>query len=174
MVRQRMKGTHHGNSRFPLLPLASRILTIPRIYTGGFGWDPVFANDEIIFLQMNGLMLGTWLQSRWRQIYRAALLARPGAFALAHNVPGEEDVQTVIDRLAASGGHVLRNADAPPHGGVRGYVGGPRRPRMGDRVEPGMGDRRSGIGDFRSLGVSLSIGRMRDVQHPAEGASFRP
>jgi len=49
----------------------------------------------------------------------------PGAFALAHNVPGEEDVQTVIDRLAASGGHVLRNADAPPHGGVRGYVADP-------------------------------------------------
>jgi hypothetical protein len=34
-----------------------------RFYTDGFGWNPVFENEEIIFYQMNGLMLGTWLQS---------------------------------------------------------------------------------------------------------------
>jgi catechol 2,3-dioxygenase-like lactoylglutathione lyase family enzyme len=32
-------------------------------YTAGFGWQPVFQNDEIAFYQMNGLMLGTWLAS---------------------------------------------------------------------------------------------------------------
>lgn len=32
-----------------------------RFYTNGFGWVPVFENDEIIFYQMNGLVLGTWL-----------------------------------------------------------------------------------------------------------------
>ena len=34
-----------------------------RFYVDGFGWSPVFENEEIIFYQMNGLMLGTWLQS---------------------------------------------------------------------------------------------------------------
>src|SRR3954453_9830254 len=29
----------------------------PRFYVDGFGWSPVFENEEIIFYQMNGLML---------------------------------------------------------------------------------------------------------------------
>jgi catechol 2,3-dioxygenase-like lactoylglutathione lyase family enzyme len=32
-----------------------------RFYVEGFGWRPVFENEEIVFYQMNGLMLGTWL-----------------------------------------------------------------------------------------------------------------
>jgi catechol 2,3-dioxygenase-like lactoylglutathione lyase family enzyme len=95
-----------------------------RFYVEGFGWTPVFENAEIIFYQMNGLMLGTWL--------RAALAAdmrredpQPGGSALAHNVRAAEDVARVIDLLARAGGRVLRPADAPPHGGVRGYVADP-------------------------------------------------
>ena len=34
-----------------------------RFYAEGFGWTPVFQNDEIAFYQMNGFVLGTWLQS---------------------------------------------------------------------------------------------------------------
>ena len=52
-------------------------------------------------------------------------LTAPGAFALAHNVPGQADVQIVLDRLARAGGTILRNGDAPPHGGFRGYVADP-------------------------------------------------
>jgi len=33
-----------------------------RFYVEGFGWRPVFEHPEILFLQMNGLMLGTWLK----------------------------------------------------------------------------------------------------------------
>ena len=32
-------------------------------YVDGFGWRPVFENPEIVFYQMNGLMLGTWLEA---------------------------------------------------------------------------------------------------------------
>ena len=32
-----------------------------RFYGEGFGWKPVFENEEVAFYQMNGLMLGTWL-----------------------------------------------------------------------------------------------------------------
>ena len=31
-----------------------------RFYTNGFGWNPVFENDEVIFYQMNGFVLSTW------------------------------------------------------------------------------------------------------------------
>jgi catechol 2,3-dioxygenase-like lactoylglutathione lyase family enzyme len=95
-----------------------------RFYVDGFGWTPVFENEEVVFYQMNGLMLGTWLKrSLETDIGRPA----PGnsAFTIAHNVAGEAEVRDLIDRLAVYGGEVLRAADAPPHGGFRGYVADP-------------------------------------------------
>lgn len=95
-----------------------------RFYAEGFGWQPVFENEEVVFYQMNGLMLGTWLTKSLEADMRRAL-TRPGAFSLAHNVATRDEVQPVIDRLAQYGGKVLRPADAPPHGGFRGYIADP-------------------------------------------------
>ena len=95
-----------------------------RFYIDGFGWRPVFENPEIVFYQMNGLMFGTWLAQSLEDDTRQAKLARPGAFTLAHNV-AHNDVQPLLDRLAPFGGRILRDADAPPHGGFRGYVADP-------------------------------------------------
>ena len=93
-------------------------------YVEGFGWQPVFENEEIIFYQMNGLMLGTW---RREKLDADMNDARRGAssYALAHNVPGQGDVQPLIDALVAAGGGEKRRGDAPPHGGFRGYVADP-------------------------------------------------
>lgn len=96
-----------------------------RFYVDGFGWSPVFENDEILFYQMNGLMLGTWLDGGLERDMQRPGLRRPGAFSLAHNVVAQEDVQILLDRLAAAGGRILRRGDAPPHGGFRGYVADP-------------------------------------------------
>lgn len=95
-----------------------------RFYREGFGWSPVFENEEIAFYQMNGLMLGTWLKDKLEEDMR-----RPGdgrsSFTLAHNVADEEAVRALVARLADHGGTVLRPPDAPPHGGYRGYVADP-------------------------------------------------
>lgn len=96
-----------------------------RFYVEGFGWQPVFENEEIIFYQMNGLVLGTWMKPALEADMRQPGLTTPGAFALAHNVPGQADVAPVMERLIAAGGRLLRVADAPPHGGFRGYVADP-------------------------------------------------
>ncbi|HTI87469.1 MAG TPA: VOC family protein [Alphaproteobacteria bacterium] len=96
-----------------------------RFYADGFGWTPVFENPEIVFYQMNGFVLGTWLKAALQQDMRRPPSATPGAFALAHNVAARDDVQPLIDRLVRFGGRVLRVADAPPHGGFRGYVADP-------------------------------------------------
>ena len=95
-----------------------------RFYGEGFGWKPVFETEDIVFYQMNGMVLATWLA--------AALAAdsgqagkSPGAVSLAHNVTGQEAVQPLLDQLVAAGGSLLRPADAPPHGGFRGYVADP-------------------------------------------------
>jgi catechol 2,3-dioxygenase-like lactoylglutathione lyase family enzyme len=93
-------------------------------YGQGFGWKPVFETPDIVFYQMNGLMLGTWLTRELERDMKRGL-ARPGAFSLAHNVAAQADVQPLLDRLAAHGGRMLRTADAPPHGGFRGYVADP-------------------------------------------------
>jgi catechol 2,3-dioxygenase-like lactoylglutathione lyase family enzyme len=96
-----------------------------RFYVEGFGWRPVLETNEIVFYQMNGLMLGTWLAGALEHDMQRSGLQRPGAFALAHNVATREAVQPTLDRLAQFGGRILRPADAPPHGGYRGYVADP-------------------------------------------------
>ena len=96
-----------------------------RFYVEGFGWKPAFENPEIAFYQMNGLMLGTWLAPALSEDSRRKPAGGPGAFALAHNVTTQAAVQPLIDRLAQSGGTILRPADAPPHGGFRGYIANP-------------------------------------------------
>lgn len=94
-------------------------------YVDGFGWAPVFENEEIIFYQMNGLVLGTWEKSGLAADMSRRELLSPGAFALAHNVARMADVEAVMERLVAAGGRVIRPADAPLHGGFRGYVADP-------------------------------------------------
>ena len=96
-----------------------------RFYQQGFGWTPVFENEEISFYQMNGFVLGTWLADKLDEDSQRTKTSTPGAFALAHNVPGESDVQPLIDQLVAAGGTELRKGDAPPHVGFRGYVADP-------------------------------------------------
>lgn len=96
-----------------------------RFYTEGFGWVPVFENNEIAFYQMNGFVLGTWLKPSMEDDMQRAGLQTPGAFSLAHNVPLQEDVAPLMARLAEADGHILRPADAPSHGGFRGYVADP-------------------------------------------------
>jgi catechol 2,3-dioxygenase-like lactoylglutathione lyase family enzyme len=96
-----------------------------RFYVDGFGWKPVFENPDIVFYQMNGFMFGTWLAKELEADAKQGALPRPGAFTLAHNVATQTDVQPLLDRLAQFGGTILRNADAPPHGGFRGYVTDP-------------------------------------------------
>lgn len=96
-----------------------------RFYGEGFGWTPVFQNHEIAFYQMNGLVLGTWLAASLAEDQQRPVTPGQGAYALAHNVATGEDVQPLIERLAAHGGRILRPADAPPHGGKRGYVADP-------------------------------------------------
>jgi catechol 2,3-dioxygenase-like lactoylglutathione lyase family enzyme len=96
-----------------------------RFYRDGFGWKAVFESDEIDFYQMNGLMLGTWLNPGLEGDMGRKPADMPSAFSLAHNVSGEAEVSALIDRLVAHGGTLLRAGDAPPHGGFRGYVADP-------------------------------------------------
>lgn len=109
-----------------VITLGTRDLRRSRqFYVAGFGWTPVFENDEIIFYQMNGFVLGTFDQSALEKDMNRSGLSTPGAFSLAHNLPSQAAVDDAIDRLLRAGGRLIRPADAPPHGGFRGYVADP-------------------------------------------------
>lgn len=96
-----------------------------RFYGEGFGWSPAFENHEIIFYQLNGIVLGTFLKAALDEDMQRRSSEENAAFALAHNVADREAVAPLIARLARAGGSLLRAADAPPHGGLRGYVADP-------------------------------------------------
>jgi hypothetical protein len=87
---------------------------------------PVFETEEIVFYQMNGLVLGTWKQAELSADMKRQAAGDPSAsFSLAHNVSERGAVEPLIEQLVAAGGTLLRAADAPPHGGFRGYVADP-------------------------------------------------
>ncbi|WP_417685278.1 VOC family protein [Roseibium sp.] len=96
-----------------------------RFYQTGFGWQAVFENDEIAFYQMNGLVLGTFLKDALAEDMSRTPGNSPGAYALAHNVADKEMVVPLMEDLIRAGGRLLRTADAPLHGGFRGYVEDP-------------------------------------------------
>ena len=79
----------------------------------------------IVFYQLNGMVLGTFLTAELEADMNRTGLRTPGAFALAHNVATAGEVAPLIAQLAAAGGRVIRPADVPPHGGLRGYVTDP-------------------------------------------------
>ncbi|MDM9627589.1 VOC family protein [Rhizobium sp. S152] len=96
-----------------------------RFYTDGFGWTPVFENEEIIFWQMNGFVLGTFKKDSLEEDMSRKAGPSPSAYSLAHNVASQAEVEPLMDRLIQAGGTLMRKADAPVHGGFRGYVADP-------------------------------------------------
>lgn len=103
------------------------VTDVPRakaFYREGFGWEPVFEQDDVAFFQMNGFVFGLWDKAQLE-----ADMDRPcapaGSFALAHNLESAEAVDARLARLVAAGATLLRAADAPAHGGYRGYVADP-------------------------------------------------
>jgi predicted lactoylglutathione lyase len=96
-----------------------------RFYLDGFGWTPVFENEEIAFYQMNGFVFVTWLKPKLEEDMQRPAATAAAAFALAHNTAGKAEVDRVVESLVAAGGMLLRRPDAPPHGGYRGYVADP-------------------------------------------------
>ncbi|RYG08236.1 MAG: VOC family protein [Caulobacteraceae bacterium] len=95
-----------------------------RFYAEGFGWTPVWENEDVVFYQMNGFVLGTWLRGALAKDSGRSV-AGPGDFALAHNVQDGPTVARLLDALVAAGGSLLRAAEQPPQGGMNGYVADP-------------------------------------------------
>ena len=106
------------------LPVAD-MAAAQRFYEQGFGWTPTYTMEDLRFYQLNSLVLVLWGSKELADDAGRGALPPPGGMALAHNVAAREDVAPLMERLAGSGGSITRHADAPPHGGFRGYVADP-------------------------------------------------
>jgi catechol 2,3-dioxygenase-like lactoylglutathione lyase family enzyme len=96
-----------------------------KFYTEGFGWTPIFENEEIVFYQMNGFVLGTFKRSSLEDDMTRRAGTSAAAVSVSHNVSSSDEVVPMMDKLIAAGGTMIRKADAPVHGGFRGYVADP-------------------------------------------------
>lgn len=96
-----------------------------KFYTKGFGWKPLLEQPDTILYQLSGMILGTWLIQEFAQDVSQAARSQNEAIALAQCVHTAEEVQPMLNKLANYGGKILRNASAPNHGGMRGYVEDP-------------------------------------------------
>lgn len=94
-------------------------------YIEGFGWKPIVEDNETLLFQMNGFILSTWLKPALEKDINNNELVAGGSITLAHNVTSPDQVQNLLNRLSTFGGQILRNADEPAHGGVRGYISDP-------------------------------------------------
>ena len=109
--------------RVSLITLGVTNVAASRAFYDRLGWAAALVVDEeVAFYQVGGMVLS---------LYRLADFAKelgidgssrsPGAIALAHNVRGQPEVDTVLAEAEAAGGRILRPGEHRPWGGYSGY-----------------------------------------------------
>lgn len=113
--------------RMSLITLGVSDLALARrFYEEGLGFKVGLAEGEIVFFQLNGLILS---------LYPRAALAKDvgvvdpggglGGITLAHNVRSEPEVDSLLDEAERAGGRVVKVACKAEWGGYSGYFADP-------------------------------------------------
>ncbi len=96
-----------------------------RFYAEGFGWTPHFEGDDILFYQMNGLVLAFWRREALAQEMQRDNQPGRADVSLAHNLSSQNEAQALIDRLVRAGAKPLNTPTAREWGGFSGTVADP-------------------------------------------------
>ena len=96
-----------------------------RAFYETLGWVAAQAMDDVVFFQLNGFVFAVWEAAALQADAGLAEPGRPGGTALAHNVQRPEDIQPLIDRAAAAGGRILKDAHPTFWGGHSSYFADP-------------------------------------------------
>jgi len=96
-----------------------------RFYCDVLGWSPVFENEEIVFFQFNGFVVGLFLKSSFEKDLNGASKTGTGSFALGHNVGSPAEVDALVAQAISGGATLLRAPAALPWGGYSGYFSCP-------------------------------------------------
>ncbi|WP_258176261.1 VOC family protein [Halomonas ventosae] len=109
-----------------LVTLGVADLARARRFYEGLGWQVGMAvDDEVVFFQLNGLILSLYPRAA---LARDAGVLDAGGFAgitLAHNVRSEPEVDAVLSEAARAGGRVVKPASRAAWGGYSGYFADP-------------------------------------------------
>lgn len=112
--------------RMSLITLGVGDLPRARRFYEGLGWQVGMAvDDEVVFFQLNGLILSLYPRTA---LARDAGVVDEGGFAgitLAHNVRSEPEVDAVLSEAERVGGRVVKPASRSEWGGYSGYFADP-------------------------------------------------
>ncbi|MBS9403226.1 VOC family protein [Halomonas sp. TRM85114] len=93
-----------------------------RFYEEGLGWKVGLSEGEIVFFQLNGLILSLYPRTALAQ--DAGIPEAGSGFAgitLAHNVGSEPEVDAVLNEAQRAGGGIVKPARKAEWGGYSGY-----------------------------------------------------
>ncbi len=130
--------------RVSLITLGVADTARSRAFYEALGWKAAFENEEVVFFQLNGIVLGLFRRDSF-DLDMKRDNDGTGRIALAYNVRDRSEVDPALDRAVSAGGSLLKRAEEAPWGGYSGYFADPdghawesRTIRPGQSARPGM------------------------------------
>jgi predicted lactoylglutathione lyase len=112
--------------RLSLVTLGVDDVERARRFYEALGWRAGFANEEVAFFQLGGMVLSLWDRAAMAKDMRREGAPRgPGDVCLAHNLRSREAVDALMADAVAAGAALLRPAHETEWGGYSGYFADP-------------------------------------------------
>ena len=110
--------------RVSLITLGVADTARSRAFYEALGWKAAFENEEVVFFQLNGIVLGLFRRDSF-DLDMKRDNDGTGRIALAYNVRDRSEVDPALDRAVSAGGSVLKRAEEAPWSGYSGYFADP-------------------------------------------------
>ena len=94
-------------------------------YCDGLGWQLAFANDDVVFFQLNGLVLSLFRQDAYAEDTTRPYQPGSSTCALAHNTRTRNEVDTVYQQALHAGAAAVKAPADTFWGGYAGYFADP-------------------------------------------------
>lgn len=112
--------------RLSLVTLASHDLARSQRFYEALGWSSSFANEEVAFYPLNGIVFGLYrAESFAKEIGVDVGDMKPAGSAVAYNTRSREEVDAVIGEAQSAGAVVAMEPHDTPWGGYSGYFRDP-------------------------------------------------
>ena len=112
------------DQRVSLITLGVADTARSRAFYEKLGWKAAFENEEVVFFQLNGIVLGLFRRDSF-DLDMKRDNDGTGRIALAYNVRDRSEVDPALDRAVSAGGSLLKRAEEAPWGGYSGYFADP-------------------------------------------------
>jgi uncharacterized protein len=112
--------------RLSVVTLGVADLERARRFYEALGWQRGNSHAEVVFFQLNGMVLSLW--GRRELAADAGLAERPdgfGGIVLAYNARGRDEVESVLAEAERAGARILKPAQEAFWGGYYGHFADP-------------------------------------------------